>query len=171
MHRHLIVIALLVGTPAMAAAADGAGQTSAPQKPAIQKPAPAKPAPEKPAVEEPAAAEEEAGPSVLVIGAISTAASQLDNDTNSAKLTEYRDLADRAYIPNLRLNVVDTRNGRFAEFYGANVSLRDQSLFGRPGVAGLWRAGVDWNDIPHNYSYKAQTPYFERASGLFAASA
>jgi Putative outer membrane beta-barrel porin, MtrB/PioB len=117
------------------------------------------------------AAPEAATPPVLVSGSVATAAMEVNNDTNSSKLSEYRDLKDRAYIPRLILTAVDTRDGRFAEFSGSKVALRDQSLFARGGVAGLWRATIHWNDIPHNLSNKAQTPYFERAPGLFEVSA
>lgn len=120
------------------------------------------------AAQEPAA---DAPPKVMISGSVSSAAAQIENDSNSSKLTEYRDLADRAFVPRLTLSVIDARTRRFAEFGGSNVSLRDQSLFARGGVAGTWRASVDWNDIPHHFSNKAQTPYFERAPGLFQVSA
>ena len=128
------------------------------------------------AAQEPAAAPgQEVAPTppiaVLLTGSVGTGVQQVGNDTNSAKLTEYRDLADRAFVPRLALSVVDTRNGAFADFGGSNVSLRDQRLFARGGVAGVWRVGVDWNDIPHNFSNKAQTPYFQRARGVFEVPA
>ena len=150
MHKHIFLLALLAAMPIETAA----------QKPAEQKP-----------TTKEAVAEEPAGPAVLVAGVVSSAARQVDNDTNSSKLTEYRDLADRPFVPRLALAVVDTRNGRFAEFSGSNVSLRDQSLFARGGVAGVWRAGVEWSELPHNFSNKAQTPYFQRATGLFEVPA
>jgi MtrB/PioB family decaheme-associated outer membrane protein len=165
MHKHTVVLALLLAMPAMAAARQPAAQ-----KPTAQKPTEEKAAEQKPATKEPAP-EQPAGPAVLVAGAVSSAARQVDNDTNSSKLTEYRDLSDRPFVPRLTLAAVDTRNGWFAEFSGANVSLRDQTLFARGGVAGVWRAGVEWSELPHNFSNKAQTPYFQRAPGLLEVPA
>ena len=114
-----------------------------------------------------AAAQQPAPSPVVVSGSISAGTLQIDNDTNSSKLIEYRDLADRAFVPRLTLNLLDTRNGRFAEFSGSDLSLRDQSLFARGGVAGIWRFDVDWVDIPHDFSNKAQTPFNRRSPGLF----
>ena len=117
-----------------------------------------------------ALAQEEAGP-VTVTGSISTNARQVDNDTNSSKLTEYRDLGDGGYLPRVTLNVFDTRNGRYADFSAANVSLDDQTIFARGGRAGQWSFGVTWFDTPHNFSNKASTPYIRRAPGLFEVPA
>ena len=108
---------------------------------------------------------------VLVSGSVSTGVGQVDNDTSSSKLTEYRVIPDRAFVPRLALSVVDTRNGRFVDFGGTNVSLRDQRLFARAGVAGIWRAEADWNEVPHRFSNKAQTPYIQRGPGLFEVPA
>ncbi|MBI2186599.1 MAG: MtrB/PioB family outer membrane beta-barrel protein [Acidobacteria bacterium] len=104
---------------------------------------------------------------VVVTGEVAAGTRQVDNDTNSSKLTEYRDLRSRAFVPRVTLNLLDTRNGRFAEFGGANIGLRDQALFARGGVAGSWRADVDWVDIPHDFSNKAQTPFNQRQPGVF----
>lgn len=108
---------------------------------------------------------------VTVTGSLSTGARQVDNDTNSSKLTEYRDLADDAYLPKLTLNVFDTRNGRYFDFSGANVSLDDQTISARGGRAGQWSLGVNWIATPHNLSNKAQTPYTARGPGLFEVPA
>lgn len=104
---------------------------------------------------------------VTVSGSISADGRQVDNDTNSSKLTEYRDLSDDAYVPRLTLNIFDARNGGYVDFAGANVSLDDQSIFARGGRAGRWSFGVDWVGTPHNLSNKAQTPYIRRGPGLF----
>jgi MtrB/PioB family decaheme-associated outer membrane protein len=152
-HPRAIALVLLLGVPVAAMAQ---------QQPAAPPAPPAAAAAETPA-------EDSAG--VLVRGSISTGFSQIDNDTNSSKLTEYRDLDDRAIVPWLSLSAVHTGDGRYFDFTGANVSLRDQSLFARGGVAGVWRAGVDWRGIPHNYSNKAQTPYIQRGPGLFEVPA
>lgn len=108
---------------------------------------------------------------VTVTGSISTGARQVDNDTNSSKLTEYRDLDDDGYLPKLTLNLFDTRNGAYVDFSAANVSLDDQTISARAGLAGRWWVGVDWLDTPHNLSNKAQTPYIRRGPGLFEVPA
>jgi MtrB/PioB family decaheme-associated outer membrane protein len=113
------------------------------------------------------AAQQPAPSPVAVTGSLSAGTLQVDNDTNSSKLTEYRDLRSRAFAPALTLDVLDTRNGRFAEFRASDLSLRTQSLFARGGVAGVWRADLDWTDIPHDFSNKAQTPFNRRGPGLF----
>jgi MtrB/PioB family decaheme-associated outer membrane protein len=113
-------------------------------------------------------AAQQAAPSpVVVSGSVSAGTRQVDNDTNSSKLTEYRDFRSRAFVPALTLNLLDTRNARFAEFGASDMSLRTQSLFARGGVAGVWRADLDWVDIPHDFSNKAQTPFNRREAGLF----
>ncbi len=103
---------------------------------------------------------------VQVSGTISTGARAVDNDTNSSKFTEYRDLDDQAFVPRLTLDVFDPKTRRYFEFAGQNVSLADQRLFGRVGELDRWKASVDWVDVPHNFSNKAQTPYLRRGPGL-----
>jgi MtrB/PioB family decaheme-associated outer membrane protein len=110
-------------------------------------------------------------PPVTVTGSISTGARLVDNDTNSSKLMEYRDLDDDGYLPKLTLEVFDTRNGRYIDFSGANVSLDDQTISARGGLAGQWNLAVNWIDTPHNLSNKAQTPYIRRGPGLFEVPA
>jgi MtrB/PioB family decaheme-associated outer membrane protein len=117
----------------------------------------------------PALAQEQS--TVKVTGSVSTGAREVDNDTSSSKLTEYRDLRDDAFLPKLTLAVFDTRSGWYLDFSGANVSLEDQSIFGRGGRLGQWGLAVDWFDTPHNYSNKAQTPYIRRGAGLLEVPA
>ncbi len=109
--------------------------------------------------------------SVKVTGSISTGVREVDNDTDSSKLTEYRDLDDDAFLPKLTLSVFDSGNGGYFDFSGANVSRGDQRLYARGGRLGTWSLGVDWTGVPHNYSNKAQTPYFRRGPGLFEVPA
>jgi hypothetical protein len=59
---------------------------------------------------------------IPVSGAISTGGRTVDNDTNSSKLTEYRDLSDKVYLPVLSLNLFDTERRRFFQF-GARTSV------------------------------------------------
>lgn len=110
-------------------------------------------------------------PRITVNGEISTGGREVDNDTNSSKLTEYRDLRDDAYLPRLHLNLLDSLTGRFFQFTGQNVSLDDQALAFRGGKPGQFNLNVDWSGIPHNFSNKAQTPYLRKAPGLFETPA
>ncbi len=110
-------------------------------------------------------------PPVTVTGSIGAGGRQVDNDTNSSKLTEYRDLTDDAFVPRLTLNLFQLSSGWYFDFSGANVSRNDQSFSARGGRAGRWSFGFDWFDIPHNLSNKAQTPYIARGRGLLEVPA
>ncbi|MBI4457296.1 MAG: MtrB/PioB family outer membrane beta-barrel protein [Acidobacteria bacterium] len=116
-------------------------------------------------------AQEKQLPGVEVSGEISAGGRQVDNDTNSSKYTEYRDLGDDAYLPRLSLNLFDSKKRRFFTFRGKNISLTDQSLAFRAGILGRFHFTVDWNGIPHNFSNKAQTPYAFKAPGWLEAPA
>ena len=89
----------------------------------------------------------------------------------TSKLNEYRDLKGDAHLPKLSLNVFDAHTGRFFNFAGSNVSLKDRALRFRGGTFGRFSLEVDWTGIPHNYSNKAQTPYVREGLGLFKAPA
>ncbi|MBI4444507.1 MAG: MtrB/PioB family outer membrane beta-barrel protein [Acidobacteria bacterium] len=104
-------------------------------------------------------------------GEVSVGGRQVDNDTNSSKFTEYRDLEDDAYLPRLSLDLVDSVTGQFLKFTGENISLDDQSLTFRGGKFGRYSLSVDWNGVPHNFSNKARTPYLLKASGLLGVPA
>jgi hypothetical protein len=108
---------------------------------------------------------------VTMTGFIGAGGRQVSNDTSSSKLTEYRDLADDAFVPQLTLNIFGAGTGWYFDFLGANVSLRDQTFSARGGRAGRWSLGFEWFDIPHNLSNKAQTPYIARGEGLLEVPA
>jgi MtrB/PioB family decaheme-associated outer membrane protein len=117
-----------------------------------------------------AAAGQDASP-VRISGSLATGVLQRDNDTNSAKFNEYRDLRDNFYLFDLRVDLLDTRNGRFLELGGTNVTRDDQRIRFDAGHTGLWRVDVHWNGIPHNFSNHAQSPYIRRGSSLFEVPA
>jgi MtrB/PioB family decaheme-associated outer membrane protein len=100
-------------------------------------------------------------------GRFTTGGHVLDNNTNSSKFTEYRDLRDpdNIYLLDFRFAVLNPR-GRFLNLAGTNVSRRDQSLRLSAGDRGGWRLAVAWDEIPHDLSNKARTPYLEQAPGL-----
>jgi len=131
----------------------------APIKPPVQ----AQDVPVKPPVEQ--------TPAVTTTGSITTGVLQTDNSTSSSKLTEYRDFRDTFFVPQLRLELFDTRNGGFVDLRGANVSRHDQSVAASFGRVNLWDVRINWNEVPHNFSNKAQTPYILRAPGLFEVPA
>jgi hypothetical protein len=108
---------------------------------------------------------------VTVTGSVSAGGRQVDNNTDSSKLTEYRDLDDDAFAPRLTLNLFQLGSGLYFDLSGRNVSLNDQSFSARGGRAGRWSLGFDWFDIPHNLSNKAQTPYIFRGQGLLEVPA
>lgn len=99
-------------------------------------------------------------------GSVTTGAQQIDNSSNSAKLTEYRDLSDNFYLPRLMLFGRNRQNGWFFSFTGADVSRDDQRLLLDAGQPGRWRVNAHWTEVPHNFSTKAVTPYVRRAPGL-----
>jgi MtrB/PioB family decaheme-associated outer membrane protein len=110
-------------------------------------------------------------PRVEITGDVTPAVQQFGNDTNSSKLTEYRDVRDGFYLSRLLFAAHDTRTGWQFAFRGANVGRLDQSLFVDAGRPGAWNIRVDWVDVPHNLSNKAMTPYIQRAPGVFGLPA
>ena len=123
--------------------------------------------PPTPAAQQP----EPTAPTVEVSGTITPGVQQLDNSTNSAKLTEYRDLRDNFYLPAMTFRANDATTGWFFDLSGTNVSRDDQTILARGGRLGLWSVDVDWIEVPHNYSNKALTPYIQRAPGLLQVPA
>jgi MtrB/PioB family decaheme-associated outer membrane protein len=89
-----------------------------------------------------------------------------DVDTGSSKFTEYRDLSEGFHLYELRLDLLDTRSGLFLELTGDRLVRDDQSLRFRVGDHGSWKLVLDRNDIPHNLSNKAMTPFVYRGGGL-----
>jgi MtrB/PioB family decaheme-associated outer membrane protein len=102
---------------------------------------------------------------VQTSGRVSTGVLQVDNGSNSSKFTEYRDLEDDVYLFDFRLDAVNPR-GLFLDLAGTNVSRQDQNVRLAAGDVGAWRFDLEWNEIPHNLSNKAQSPYIVREPGL-----
>jgi MtrB/PioB family decaheme-associated outer membrane protein len=91
---------------------------------------------------------------------------QVDVDTDSSKFNEYRDLRDGFFLFDLDLDLFDAGSGRYFELRGSDVSRDDQRIGMRAGRYGRWAVDVDWNEIPHLLSNKAQSPYLHRGGGL-----
>lgn len=108
---------------------------------------------------------------VEITGSVTTGVQQVDNSTNSSKLTEYRDLRDNFYVPRLSFSVTSPKTGWFFAFNGTDVSRDDQTLILDAGKPGQWRLSGAWNEVPHNFSNKAMTPYIQRGAGLLTVPA
>jgi hypothetical protein len=110
-------------------------------------------------------------PAVTVSGSVTTGTQQVDNSTNSSKLTEYRDLRDGFFAPQIRFDVYNTNKGDFVNLGASNVSRSDQSVRASFGRVNMWDVRIDWSEVPHHFSNKAQTPYINRGDGLFEVPA
>ena len=108
-----------------------------------------------------------AASTVEVRGSIATGAQQLDNSTNSAKLTEYRDLQRNAFVPAFDFSMRDKQAGWYVDLSSVNLTRNDQSVAAEAGAVGRWRVTADWVETPHNFSNKAVTPYLQNTPGLF----
>lgn len=106
-------------------------------------------------------------PPLQVTGSITSAGQQVDNNTNSSKLSEYQDLSRRFFLPNVTFLVRDTESGWLMDFAGTNIGRRDQAILLNAGRPGRWSFQAAWAETPHLYSNKAQTPYIDRGNGLF----
>lgn len=106
-------------------------------------------------------------PSLQVTGSVTSSAQQADNDSNSAKLSEYRDLSRKFFLPKMTFLVRDAESGRVVDFVGTNIGRKDQSILLNAGRPGLWSVQALWAETPHLYSNKAQTPYNYQGDGLF----
>ncbi len=99
-------------------------------------------------------------------GGVTVGARSGDVSTDSAKFNEYRDIDDGLYLEKLWLDVLDSKSGRYLDFQGKNLLKDDQSLRLGIGGYGSWGLVIDRNEIPHNLSNKAQTPYIDQGNGL-----
>lgn len=93
-----------------------------------------------------------------------------EKEGESAKFNEYRDIEDGFYLYKFSVEGVDNDNGRYIEFKGTNVGREDQNLKLRGGGAGKWGIEAEWDEIPHNMSEKAKTPYNKTGDGLYTVS-
>lgn len=100
-------------------------------------------------------------------GGVTLGVQQTDEGSNSSKFTEYRDVHDGFNLYELWFDVLDSKSGRFLDFKGDNLLRDDQSLRLRAGDYGNWRITIDRNEIPHNLSNKAKTPYIYQGNGLY----
>ena len=100
-------------------------------------------------------------------GSVTAGVQQVDLDPNSSKFNEYRDIRDGFYLYDLRFEGVDTETGRYLELGGKNLIRDDQYIRFGLGSYGSWGLEVERNEIPHNLSNKAKTPFIDQGDGLF----
>lgn len=99
-------------------------------------------------------------------GEITVGIQQMDVDPDSSKFNKNRDLEDGFNLYDLWFGLVDPNNGRYLDFQGENLLRDDQSIRFGFGNYGSWGVVIDRNEIPHNLSNKAQTPYIDQGNGL-----
>ena len=94
-----------------------------------------------------------------------------EKEGESAKFNEYRDIRDGFYLYKFNVEGVDNDKGRYIEFKATNVERDDQNIKLRLGVSGKWSIEAEWDEIPHNLSEKAKTPYIKGGDGLYTVPA
>ncbi|MHB1227020.1 MAG: MtrB/PioB family decaheme-associated outer membrane protein [Desulfurivibrionaceae bacterium] len=99
-------------------------------------------------------------------GEITVGIQQMDVDPDSSKFNKNRDLEDGFNLYDLWFGLVDPNNGRYLDFQGTNLLQDDQSIRFGFGNYGSWGVVIDRNEIPHNLSNKARTPYIDQGGGL-----
>lgn len=85
---------------------------------------------------------------------------------DSSKFNKNRDIEDGFNLYDLWFGLVDPNNGRYLDFQGTNLLQDDQSIRFGFGSYGSWGVVIDRNEIPHNLSNKARTPYIDQGNGL-----
>lgn len=101
-------------------------------------------------------------------GEVTIGVQQFDVDSDSSKFTEYRDIRDGFYLYDLWFDLLDTRSGLFMDFKGDNLIRDDQSIrFGLGDYGTGWKIDIFHNEIPHNLSNKAKTPFIDQGNGIF----
>jgi MtrB/PioB family decaheme-associated outer membrane protein len=104
------------------------------------------------------------------LSAEASAGAQLfDVSPNSSKVNEYRDLDDGFYLYQLRAE--GETGPYFLRLGGTNVGREDQNIVLRGGRHGLWDVRLEWDELPHRLSNKAQTPYLYLGGGEFRVPA
>jgi len=99
-------------------------------------------------------------------GEVTVGIQQMDVDPDSSKFNKNRDLEDGFNLYDLWFGLVDPNNGRYLDFQGENLLRDDQSIRFGFGNYGSWGVVIDRNEIPHNLSNKARTPYIDQGGGL-----
>ena len=102
-------------------------------------------------------------------GQVTIGIQQVDNNTNSSVFTEYRDLRDGRTPIGFNYGATSV-SGVYLDIAGADVTRRDQSLGLAAGKPGVWRFNATWDELPHDLSNKAKTPYTSTRPGVLDVS-
>ena len=86
---------------------------------------------------------------------------------DAAKLQEYQDLNNGALSS---ISARGRNSTNWFEGYGENFGRSDQYMFLRGGMYGVFKAGGYLNDMPHDFSTNALTPYNGTGGNLLTAT-
>jgi len=111
-----------------------------------------------------------AGFSQEVSGHITAGAQVVDTTPDSSKFNEYRDISDGLNLYSLGV-LTETGAGNFFGAKGSNVGRDDRNILLQGGRYGSWGVNLEWDEIPHQLSNKAQTPYNYQGEGLYTVPA
>ena len=89
------------------------------------------------------------------------------NGDDKAKLQEYQDLGNGA-LSNVWARGRNSTN--WFEGYGENFGRSDQYMFLRGGMYDVFKAGAYFNEMPHDFSTNAITPFTGVGSGLLVTT-
>ncbi len=92
----------------------------------------------------------------------------VDARRRSSKFTEYRDVPNDFLFGFFSLDM--TKGNRFFTFTADRIRQRDSRYAASAGDYGRWRAGFFWDEIPHRFSFSAETLYLENEPGVFTIS-
>lgn len=106
-----------------------------------------------------------AKPASATGGTITIGVQQVDNNSNSSAFTEYRDLRD-GRTPLAFTYRAKAGDGLYFSMAGADVTRRDQSLGVAAGKPGVWKLNATWDELPHNLSNTAKSPYTSSLPGV-----
>lgn len=98
-------------------------------------------------------------------GQVTIGIQQVDNNTNSSAFTEYRDLRDNRTPLAFTYHALSA-GGLYFDIAGNDVTRRDQSLGLMAGKPGIWRLNATWDELPHDMSNKAKSPYTSSTKGV-----
>jgi MtrB/PioB family decaheme-associated outer membrane protein len=152
-HSLSLLVAALLATPALAQQPASTAAQAAKQQPA------------------PPAAATAAGSDTRISGSVTAGALLVDDNTNSAKFTEYRDLKDSFALPGVNFSLFKPGSGFGVDASAVNLLRDDRTILAKAGQPGVWAIQADWKGTPHNFSNKAVTPYTNRGGGLFTVPA
>jgi MtrB/PioB family decaheme-associated outer membrane protein len=89
-------------------------------------------------------------------GSVKLGARAVEDNGNSAKFQEYRDLDDDIIG---KVRVDGYTDGYHFEIRGKNLGLDDQSYLLKGGKYEQFKYRFDYDETPHNYTFDAKTPY------------